>query len=350
MTEKSGGKVGNIVSAVKLTIILLGLIIFASIIGTFIPQGLEVAEYIRRYGNKLYSLFVVLGFTDIYHCWWFIVILALLGLNLIFCTGNKIRQRKNSAGLIITHLSILFILGGAIVSAVWGVRGMMSVYEGQAEDSFTTKNGIRKLNFKVYLDDFILERENMFKHQITAYVQDRNKKKTLEVKEGFNYSLEGTNYSFQVLRYLPDFYLDSDKQARTRTDIPNNPALLVKVSDTRIESNQWLFSQFPDFSHNGSENLKLIYKWLGSVKSYKSRIGIIEAGKTVLEAQIEVNRPFKYKGYTFYQSSYNPQELNWTGLQVVSDPGIPLVYFGFVLLNIGMVFVFYINPGSRAKK
>ena len=63
-----------------------------------------------------------------------------------------------------------------------------------------------------------------------------------------------------------------------------------------------------------------------------------------------MNSPFSYKGYTFYQSGYNPQDLSWTSLQVVRDPGVPLVYAGFALIIGGLFIVFYVNPWLQARR
>ncbi len=339
----------KVISSVQSAIVLIILIIFASIIGTFIPQGLKPAEYIQRYGLQISNLFSILGFTDIYHVWWFILLLSLLSLNLVFCSFNRIKFRKKSVGLIITHLSILLVLSGAIISAVWGVRGVITLYEGEAKGFFADKDKIQDLGFKVRLDKFTLERDTPDYHQITVYIKDKDIKKDFKAKQGINYPIEGANYSFQILRYLPDFYLDQNKLAQTRTEMPNNPAVLVKISGNQEEKSKWLFSNFPAFSHGPADNIELTYKWAGSIKSFKSEITVIDGDKEVLSKTVEVNSPLQYKRYVFYQSSYNPEELNWTGLQVVKDPGVIFVYAGFVLLNIGIILIFYSKQGLKIK-
>ncbi|MFH1577929.1 MAG: cytochrome c biogenesis protein ResB, partial [Candidatus Omnitrophota bacterium] len=95
------------------------------------------------------------------------------------------------------------------------------------------------------------------------------------------------------------------------------------------------------------KNIRLSYQWLGRIKDFKSRLRVIEDEEVILTKTIEVNHPLKFRGYTFYQSSYDPEQLNWTGLQVVKDPGVALVYLGFILLNIGIILVFYTKAGLR---
>ncbi|HTS17895.1 MAG TPA: cytochrome c biogenesis protein ResB, partial [Verrucomicrobiae bacterium] len=59
---------------------------------------------------------------------------------------------------------------------------------------------------------------------------------------------------------------------------------------------------------------------------------------------------FSYKGYTFYQSGYNPDDLSYTAFQVVKDPGVPVVYAGFALMIVGLFIVFYLNPWLDARR
>ncbi|MFH1578249.1 MAG: cytochrome c biogenesis protein ResB [Candidatus Omnitrophota bacterium] len=346
MVSSPGKKIAGFFSSVKLAITLLVFIILASIIGTFIPQGISSAEYIQRYGRGVYNLFSLFGFTYIYRVWWFILLLSLLGLNLLICTLKRIKFLKKSSGLIITHVSILVILSGAIVGALWGERGFMSIYEGEIRGSFMLNNQERKIDFQVQLEEFILEwyPEN---HQITAGVKNPEINKVFNIEAGKKYPIEGTNYIFEALRYLPDFYLDSSNNAKTRGEAPNNPAVLVRINNGEVNEERWLFANFPDFSEGKDKNIRLSYQWLGRIKDFKSRLRVIEDEEVILTKTIEVNHPLKFRGYTFYQSSYDPEQPNWTGLQVVKDPGVALVYLGFILLNIGIILVFYTKAGLR---
>jgi cytochrome c biogenesis protein ResB len=63
-----------------------------------------------------------------------------------------------------------------------------------------------------------------------------------------------------------------------------------------------------------------------------------------LTKTIEVNDPLTHRGYTFYQSGYDARRPNWTSLQVVRDPGVPLVYGGFLMMIVGLAAVFYLYP------
>ncbi|MFH1435870.1 MAG: cytochrome c biogenesis protein ResB [Pseudomonadota bacterium] len=84
-----------------------------------------------------------------------------------------------------------------------------------------------------------------------------------------------------------------------------------------------------------------------NVEDYLSRLSVVEEGKTVLTQTIEVNHPLSYGGFDIYQSNYDPEKPNWTGLEVVRDPGILLVYLGFILNLAGVLQVIFGVPMIR---
>jgi cytochrome c biogenesis protein ResB len=67
-------------------------------------------------------------------------------------------------------------------------------------------------------------------------------------------------------------------------------------------------------------------------------------GEVVKEATIAVNAPLSYGGYEFYQSDWRASDLDYSGLKIVRDPGLGLVYAGMIMLSAGVIFVFYIRP------
>ena len=81
------------------------------------------------------------------------------------------------------------------------------------------------------------------------------------------------------------------------------------------------------------------HKGMHFVKSYKSTI-LIKDGDALKKSVIEVNKPFSFGGYDFYQYGYDEEYPSQTVLQVVKDPGLPLVYAGYFILLLGMVFSF----------
>ena len=76
--------------SLKLTMFLLISLAILSIIGTIIPQGVIPPEYMASISPAKYKLYKVLGFFDMYHSWWFILLLYLLTMNLIACSIKRL--------------------------------------------------------------------------------------------------------------------------------------------------------------------------------------------------------------------------------------------------------------------
>jgi hypothetical protein len=79
-------------------------------------------------------------------------------------------------------------------------------------------------------------------------------------------------------------------------------------------------------------------------KSFRSHLTVVVGGKTAAEKTIVVNDPLMYDGIMFYQSNYRKSDPTYSGLQAVYDPGLGIVIAGFVMLSLGVVFIYYIRP------
>lgn len=75
------------------------------------------------------------------------------------------------------------------------------------------------------------------------------------------------------------------------------------------------------------------------VRDYSSRVTFRQTGRPDREADIRVNHPARIAGYYIYQMSWGQTLDNVTGepvtytiLSFIRDPGLPVVYAGFLLL------------------
>jgi cytochrome c biogenesis protein len=73
-------KVLSFLRSMKFGLILLGLILICSIVGSLIPQGEAASVYQERYGWA--SALLALQFDHIFTSWYFILISALMCVNL----------------------------------------------------------------------------------------------------------------------------------------------------------------------------------------------------------------------------------------------------------------------------
>lgn len=77
--------------SMRFGILLLALIALLSVAGTAIPQGREIAWYAQTY-QSFHGVILALQLHDVFHSWYFQVLLILLGLNLTLCSLVRIRQ------------------------------------------------------------------------------------------------------------------------------------------------------------------------------------------------------------------------------------------------------------------
>ena len=79
-------------------LILLGLIIAVSLIGSLIPQNNEAMYYVRNYPDTA-QLILNLQLNRVFTSWYFILLVVLLCVNLIFCSILRIRRMPETEAL-----------------------------------------------------------------------------------------------------------------------------------------------------------------------------------------------------------------------------------------------------------
>ncbi len=113
----------------------------------------------------------------------FYALLALFALNLLAALVDRWPQTKWRIGFAITHLSIVLILAGALLTAAFKIEGQLPIWEGESSSTVYKPGGGAEpesfeLPFKVHLDAFELEyypgtrRPSQFRSRIT--VEDRS--------------------------------------------------------------------------------------------------------------------------------------------------------------------------------
>ena len=199
-------------------------------------------------------------------------------------------------------------------------------------------------------------------------VQSRSGKKTITyIKDGKvistddwvldqSYNIADSDLEIRVVKYFPSHSLKKTVAKKTGGheghnhgpgEHHGNPAVFIEMEGPRGKFADWVFAHTPPHWYPDN-NFAVLYEKSGmEIKDYKSILRVVENGKTMMTKTIEVNSPLKYKGFVFYQSSYDPEGERYTGLQVTKNPGLLVVYTGFILLCLGIVFIFYVKPFLR---
>jgi hypothetical protein len=87
------------------------------------------------------------------------------------------------------------------------------------------------------------------------------------------------------------------------------------------------------------------YKGISKAMEYKSIVTVPGIENHV----ISMNEPLKYKGLTFYQASFQNDQMGRPVASILSvnyDPGRILKYFGSLIMTLGIVLLFYFKRSS----
>ncbi|HWR98231.1 MAG TPA: cytochrome c biogenesis protein ResB [Candidatus Methanoperedens sp.] len=255
-------------------------------------------------------------------------------------------------GIYTTHFSIIIIFVGGILGSIFGFKGYMQITEGEAEDQYVLRGAgkeVGKLPFQVRCDDFTVDyypgssRPKDFYSQLT--VLDGGKevlKEKIEVNSPLKYggvwfyqssygdtgrgmtatiravdpksgaaqdlkftdrspqTVPGTGIRVQLQQIYPDFAMDENRKPTTRSNQPRNPVAQVAV-------------ELP-----GGQS------WL--VYLFKLRPDL----KTARDLPLDLR-------FTDIES------VQYTGLQVVHDPGVWVIWTGCTLMVLGLWFAFFVS-------
>jgi hypothetical protein len=171
--------------------------------------------------------------------------------------------------------------------------------------------------------------------------------------------------TFRLLRYLPRA---ERKVSYTEREFPNkltHPAALIQFRDEQhwVALNSVLRLYDKDKMYIvtfGNRRIDLgfpmrltnfsVGKYQGTQRAatYESDVYVKELG----EINISMNEPLKHAGYTFYQASFESDEMGRPTRSILSvnyDPGRGLKYLGSALLVLGTILLFYFKKTLKGK-
>ncbi len=273
-----GSGVAAFFSSLKLTIFLLITLALVSIIGTVIPQNMLRDDYLKVYKESTYATLKAVGFLDMYHSWWFVLILALLTINLIACSWKHFPRTWR----FFSHPTRLLdktLEKASVPALVW--RRSWKVMPDDPANLLPRLEGLWSGNWQwskkegVNGSEFHYVAEKGRWSRLGVYFVH------LSILVIFAGGIIGSLFGIKGFANIPEgekvtsFYTYGDQ--RTLVEL----GFSVECRDFAVE-----------------------FYESGGPKEYSSDLIIYDNGKPVKEKIIEVNHPISYKGFTFYQSSY----------------------------------------------
>lgn len=224
----------------------------------------------------------------------------------------------------------------------WVVTDNSHVYFVRKEDDrLNIYDPLRELPFHVRLKDFRVE----YYQPDSLLIQTRQGKSwRIPVEIGREIPLGEDFGTVKVVRTFASFKIKMEEGGSVPYDDPNsppNPALEVQLKSPDGDiATRYVFERFPGHVHPEDE---LYLRYLRIISDYVSELQIIENNEVVAEKNIEVNHPLHFRGYHFYQHSYDADAGQYTVLMVVSDTGLTFVYAGYLMLCIGAFWHFWLR-------
>lgn len=307
---------------------LIVFLLFLSIYGAFIGAA-RAKSFISRLPVVAY--------------WSAFLLLLILGL-VVF------RRLVRVPGLLLIHTGCVFILAGAMWSSENGHKlqkklfgidkittGQMRIHEGHSDNHVILEDNkqIKELPFSIELKDFQIE---YYKPEY-LHIQTRDGQGwRIPVEIDTEFPLGPEFGTVKILKAFENFKITIEGESKKIIDDPqpgSNPALEVQITPPQGQAtNRYVFERFG--GHARPED-KFALSYRRVISDYISRLRIIKDNKVAAEKDIEVNHPLSFGGYHFYQHSYDAEAGQYTVLMVVSNTGLAVVYAGYWMLCIGVI-------------
>lgn len=289
-------KVWNFFSSVKVGVTLIVVTLIASIIGTVLPQegNLSIQIPVNQYYEERYGwfgkIYYTLGFHDLYGSWWYLLLIASIGVSLVICSLDRV-------------IPLYKALKNQKVTRNSGFLKRQRLY---SEKQIDNTGG-----------DIAIVKERLTKKRYNVMEENGN---LLAEKGRFSRWGPYINHIGLIifligamLRFAPGFYV--------------NEALWIKEGDTLaipgtnkeyyLTNHQFILELYDE--SDGEVYKEALNQKGGVVKNYQSNITLYKAEESLPgekpklhkleDYQIQVNKPLKFDQYAIYQSSYRLNEI-----------------------------------------
>jgi len=393
-------------SSVKLTVVVLLSLAATSIIGTLVPQNEDPAQYYQAFGEVWYRIFHILDIFDMYHSWWFQFLLLLITVNVIVCSIDRLsatwkivfaknpsfhaarfqrlsqqeafqsdrsreklesmlapivarnfsystvektnkstfifaeKDRWTRLGVYAVHLSVVLLLMGGLIGSIFGLDGFVTIPEGEAVGSIQVRNSSAAipLGFEIRCDDF----------SVSFYDNGmpREFRSSLTLLEGGQTVMKKDIIVNDPLRYKGINMFQSSYGVLSPKEVTLNFESLESGMNYKKTVK---FGEQTDIPEGLG---KFVVRDYASKYSFRGQdLGEVFFGVLVQEnkAPTEIIIPSRFPSFDKMRKgqvavsvqNYTPRY--YTGLQVTKDPGVWVVYSGFILLIVGCFVTFFMS-------
>ncbi len=402
MKEKEGflKQTLQALASMRLTLFIFFALATASIIGTLFPHGMSGSEVHHHYHPTMAAIIESLGLHDLYRTTWFRVLLLALCINIVVCSAKRLPKtmkllnrrdeelssekltrfshsfqmttavpledaggslshavgaefgplRKVSESdryaataergrwsvflVYVVHLSVMMILIGALLGSLLGFKGIMNIVEGNASSTVILSKGHERLElpFAVRCDAFSATFYEMgspkeYRSDL-AILQEGDV--VLQRSIRVNHPLTYQGITFYQSTY--GTFLDRVEVEITDTDSSKGMVLNMRLREPRTIPGTTTQVQVMDYREDMPMGPVVV-------------MAMLREGEEPTGAWILANEPDFHgnKIYNYRFAIKNMETAQYTGLQVKSDPGVWIVYVGFLAMLIGIIMAYYMS-------
>ncbi len=259
----------------------------------------------------------------------FLILLGAFGLNLLLCTLK--RRNSLSKSVLVLHSGVLLTLAGCITTS-FGYVATVNIYEGTSVNRFYQWN----INEDVDLGfELLVKKINTVYYPIPVKVgvlKGQQKEKLFELKTGESFDFNGYRITVESFEPVTE-HLKLSVYEQNR-----------KIGTYYTSGESDLPPGFPyAFALVAFQNPRLKRLWVD--------LDINRNSSNIASGTSEVNGPFQWGGHYFYNTeiSRDPNGTPYAGIQIVRDPGRPVVFAGFAVMGLGSVLAFRRRFSKKTK-
>jgi cytochrome c biogenesis protein len=290
-------KIWNFFSSVKVGVWLIIVTLIASAAGTILPQEMYIPptmpaeEYYEDQYGWFGKLYYELGFNNLYSSWWYLVLIAMIGISLVICSLDRVvpLYKALKAQRVTRHEGFLKR------QRLFGTSGNVDV-----QDIATVKQRLKTKRYHVREENGDLLAEKGRFSRWGPYVNH----------VGLIIFLIGG-----MLRFVPGMYIDKvlwlregETKVVPETDgqyyVTNEKFILENYDKDKDKTFEAAIDRAGMVVKNYQTNA-VLYKRVGpAIPGEKPEL------EKVKEHKIKVNQPLKFEKFALYQVDYKLDELN----------------------------------------
>ncbi len=392
--------------SVKLSVVLLLSIAATSVIGTLIPQNQSPEKYLKAFGEPLYRLLYVFDLFDMYHSWWFQLLIMGLTINIIVCSVDRLsatwkiifvkippfnisrfkklsnkeefidehtpkqlqktyesfisksfgyyrvedvdkgfcifaeKWRWTRLGVYTVHLSVLLLLIGALMGSIFGFDGYVNIPEGETVSSIRLRNSgqIQNLDFNIRCDNFNVDFYNSgapkeFRSTLSIFEDGKPVlQKDIIVNDPLQY--KGINFFQSSYGPLPPKELTLSFKSVKTGKIYNQNTIIGQEIELPEDMGKFVVKDYRNSVDFRGQNVGEAFLGTLTPKDGNSVFVLLPVRFPSFDAMRKGDIIVSTAGYN---------QRYYTGLQVTNDPGVWVVYAGFIMMIIGCFITFFMS-------